>query len=146
MSLFWLILGLLICYGSYRMDIGTPGSPGPGFIPFLSAMVMVGSSSSILFTDIIKKWKSPKAEKSALTFHGFKDVLLLILSLIGFMSLLNQLGFSLCTLLFMAFLLRIVAYQKWKTVILGSLFTSLGAFLLFQWILKCQLPTGIIGF
>jgi putative tricarboxylic transport membrane protein len=146
MSLFWLILGLLVCYGSYRMDIGTPSSPGPGFIPFLSAMVMVGSSLSILFIGIIKKWKSPKAEKSALTFHGFKDVLLLILSLIGFMFLLNLLGFSVCTLLFMAFLLRIVAYQKWKTVILGSLFTSLGAFLLFQWILKCQLPTGIIGF
>ena len=146
MSLFWLILGLLICYGSYRMDIGTPSSPGPGFIPFLSAMVMVGSSLSILFIGIIKKLKRPMAEKSALTFHGFKDVLLIILSLIGFMSLLNLLGFSLCTLLFMTFLLRIVAYQKWKTVILGSLFTSLGAFLLFQGILKCQLPTGIIRF
>ena len=146
MSLFWFIFGLLVCYGSYRMDIGTPSSPGPGFIPFLSAMVMVGSSLSILFIGIIKKLKSPKAEKSALTFHGFKDVLLIILSLTGFMSLLNLLGFILCTLLFMAFLLRIVAYQKWKTVVLGSLFTSLGAFLLFQWILKCQLPTGIIGF
>ena len=146
MSIFWLILGFLICYSSYRMDIGSPSSPGPGFIPFLSGILMVGSSLAILLIGIIKRLKSASAERSALTFHGFKDVLLLILSLIGFMFLLNLLGFTLCTILFMAFLLRIVAYQKWKTVILGSLLTSLGAFLLFQWILKCQLPTGITGF
>jgi len=48
MNLFWFVPGLLICYGSYRMDIGTPNSPGPGFIPFLSGIIMAGASLSIL--------------------------------------------------------------------------------------------------
>jgi hypothetical protein len=146
MSLFWFILALLICYGSYRMDIGTPSSPGPGFIPFLSALVMAASSLSILIGIILKKLKGPKTEGSAWSLHGFREVGLLVLSLLGFMSLLNLLGFALSTLLFMAFLLKVVGFQKWKTVILGSLFTSVGAFLLFQWVLKCQLPAGITGF
>jgi putative tricarboxylic transport membrane protein len=146
MSLFWLILAVLICYGSYHMDIGTPGSPGPGFIPFLSGIVMAGSSLWILVMGILKRWRDPKAEKPLLNLKDFKDVVLLLLSLVGFTVLLDLLGFTLCTLLFMAFLLRIVGCQEWKTVVLGSLFTSIGAFLLFQWILKCQLPTGIVGF
>jgi hypothetical protein len=146
MSFFWFILALLICYGSYRMDIGTPSSPGPGFIPFLSALVMAASSLAILIMGILKKLKRLKAEKPALSFRGFKEVGLLVFSLLGFISLLELLGFTLCTLLFMAFLLKVVGFQEWKTVILGSLFTSVGAFLLFQWVLKCQLPTGIMGF
>jgi hypothetical protein len=146
MSLFWLILAVLICYGSYHMDIGTPGSPGPGFIPFLSGIVMAGSSLSILLISTIGKKKRPRAEKSVLTPRNRRDTILVILSLIGFMFSLNLLGFALCTLLFMGFLLRILGSQRWKTVILGSLFTSLGAFLLFQWVLKCQMPTGILGF
>jgi putative tricarboxylic transport membrane protein len=146
MSLFWFVLALLICYGSYRMDIGTPSSPGPGFIPFLSALVMAASSLSILIMGILKKLKKPKPEGSAWSLQGIREVGLLVFSLIGFMSLLNLLGFALSSLLFMAFLLKVVGYQKWNTVILGSLFTSVGAFLLFQWILKCQLPTGITGF
>ena len=146
MSFFWFILALLICYGSYRMDIGTPSSPGPGFIPFLSALVMAASSLAILIMGILKKLKRLKAEKPALSFRGFKEVGLLVFSLLGFISLLELLGFTLCTLLFMAFLLKVVVFQEWKTVILGSLFTSVGAFLLFQWVLKCQLPTGIMGF
>ena len=146
MSLFWFILALLICYGSYRMDIGTPSSPGPGFIPFISSFIMAVSSLWIMIASIRKKRNRREAEKPGLPLHVFKDVALLVFSLLGFMSLLNLLGFALCTLFFMAFLLRIVGFQKWKTVILGSLFTSVGAFLLFQWVLKCQLPTGVMGF
>jgi hypothetical protein len=107
---------------------------------------MAASSLAILIMGILKKLKRLKAEKPALSFRGFKEVGLLVFSLLGFISLLELLGFTLCTLLFMAFLLKVVGFQEWKTVILGSLFTSVGAFLLFQWVLKCQLPTGIMGF
>ncbi len=146
MSLLWLLVGFLICYGSYRLDIGTPSSPGPGFIPFLSGILSAGSSLSILLLGILRRSKNQQIEKSALTFRLLKSVFPLFLSLVAFMFLLDFLGFTLCTLLFMGFLLRVIGSQNWKTVILGSLSITLGACTLFQWILKCQLPTGMIGF
>ncbi len=146
MSLFWLLVGFLICYGSYRLDIGSPSSPGPGFIPFLSGILTVGSSLSLLLLGVLRRSQHQHIEKSPLTFPLLKRVFPLLLSLVAFMFLLDFLGFALCTLLFMGFLLRVIGSQKWKTVILGSLSITVGASALFQWLLKCQLPAGVIGF
>jgi hypothetical protein len=146
MNLFWLILGLLICYGSYRLDVGSPASPGPGFIPLLSGILMVGSSLSVLLLSGLGGPRGPQAEKTGPGARLYREVSLLLVSLIGFMLLMSYLGFALCTLFFMGFLLKVVGSQRWKTVVIGALSTSAGASILFQWVLKCQFPTGIIGF
>lgn len=146
MSLFWLMLGLLICFGSSKMDVGALSHPGPGFFPFLCGILMIGSSAVILFKSMINKNEGSKTKKFSLFFSNFKNGVVVFLSLLAYMFFLNFLGFILCTFLFMGVSLRIIGHQKWRTVILGSFFTSIGAYILFQWLLMSQLPKGIIGF
>ena len=146
MSLLWIIVGFLICYGSTQCDLGTPRSPGPGFFPFLSGVVMIGSAMPILFKTIHDKMRTPKSREHSAKFSSLKKLFGIFLMLIGYLLLLNSLGFILCTFLFMGFCLRITGSQKWTTVILGSILTSLGAYVVFQWVLESQLPKGIFGF
>ncbi len=146
MSLFWLILGLVVCYGSYELDLGSVSSPGPGFYPFLSGALMAGFSIILLIVSDVKRLGRVKGGEFILKIHRYKRIAMGLLSLTAFMIFLNSLGFFLCTLFLIAFLLRGIGSQKWKTVISGSVCTAIGAVLLFQWILKCELPRGILGF
>ena len=107
---------------------------------------MAGASLAILISGFLRGSKGREPERSVFPSQLYKKVFLLVLSLVAYLFLLEPAGFFFCTLLFMAFLLRVVASQKWRSVILASVSTSIGASLLFQWLLKCQLPTGITGF
>jgi putative tricarboxylic transport membrane protein len=146
MSLLWIIIGSLICYGSTKCHLGTPKSPGPGFFPFLSGIVMIGSAIPILLKTISDKIRNRKSTDLSAMFPSLKRLFGVLLMLIGYLVLLNSLGFILCTFLFMGFCLKITGSQKWVTVILGAVLTSLGAYIVFQWVLESQLPKGIFGF
>ncbi len=146
MSLLWIIIGFLICYGSAKCNLGSPGSPGPGFFPFLSGLVMIGSAIPILLKAIHDRIKNPTSNESSAMLPSLKRLFGVLLMLIGYLFLLNSLGFILCTFLFMGFCLKVTGSQKWPTVILGSVLTSLCSYVVFQWVLESQLPKGIFGF
>lgn len=143
MSVVWLIAGLLICWSSYQMDIGSPSSPGPGFLPFLSGLLMTGSSLAIFLQNLSRNSLRISVGKNFLSMRP-KKVLLVFFFLVAYMLALGYLGFLLCTLLFMALLLK-VGSQTWKTVVIGSICTAAGAYILFQIFLKSDLPRGFLG-
>ena len=60
--------------------------------------------------------------------------------------LLHSLGFSLCTALFVGFLLRAVKPQRWPVVMAGGILAALGTYGIFELWLKAQLPRGPWGF
>jgi hypothetical protein len=72
--------------------------------------------------------------------------LIVLAALFAYTLLLRPLGFSLCTALFIGFLLKTVKPQGWMVVIAGSLLTALGAYGIFEVWLKAQLPKGPWGF
>ena len=67
-------------------------------------------------------------------------------ALFAYALLMKPLGFLLCTVVFIGFLLRAVAPQRWPVVILGAIGAALGAFAIFEVWLKTQLPQGPWGF
>lgn len=75
-----------------------------------------------------------------------KKIVYTIISLFMFIIALNYLGFVLTTFFFLLFLLTFIAPQKpLKVFLIGSLSAGL-SYLIFQLLLRADLPTGVLGF
>jgi hypothetical protein len=141
----WLAAGIIISLVALRYDLGALASPGTGFMPFLAGLAIVLFSFIGLVHGTLRRkqgvgWKPPmrglRWEKS----------LIVLAALFAYTLLLTPLGFSLCTALFIGFLLRTVKPQKWTVVMAGSILTALGSYGIFELWLKAQLPKGPWGF
>lgn len=141
----WVAVGIAVALASLPYGVGPIESPGTGFLPFLagcaiSLLALIGLIQSTLqrrkgigWTPILRGvlWKKP---------------LLVLAALFAYALLMKPLGFVLCTILFIGFLLRTVEPQRWLVVIAGAIGTAFGAFIIFNVWLKTQLPQGPWGF
>lgn len=144
-SLFFILVGLIVVIAAIHLGIGTISAPGSGFIPFLSGagMGLFGSIGLIEGSRGNRKkqcWslnlKKIQWQKSLLTFSG----------LVIYAIFLKSIGYLICTIFLMIFLLRFIFPQRWKIVIGGALLISFGSFLIFKVWLHVQLPDGLMGF
>lgn len=76
---------------------------------------------------------------------AWKRVLITFLSLAAYNGLLNLLGFTLTTFLFLGFLLKVVFPQSWRRTLLVAVIGAASARFLFVHFLETQLPKGIFG-
>ena len=60
--------------------------------------------------------------------------------------LLTPLGFTLCTALYVSFLLRVGKFYRWPVAIAGGIVTALATYGIFVSLLKVQFPKGPWGF
>jgi hypothetical protein len=70
---------------------------------------------------------------------------MVVAALVAYVFLLKHLGFLLSTMLFIGFLLRAIAPQRWPVVIGMAILTALVCYGIFEWWLKAQLPKGFLG-
>ncbi len=141
----WVILGGVIALISTKYGLGTLESPGTGFMPFLAGLAILFFAFIGLIHAVVKKKKSASWKP---VFKGvdWKRSSIVLAALIAYVLLLKPLGFTLCTALFIAFLMRAVQPQKWPVVVAGAIGTALGAYGIFELWLKAQLPRGPWGF
>ena len=57
LSVFWIVCALLICFGSYRLSLGSLSDPGPGTFPFIA-----GAALCVL--SIVEWWNTSRAFRS----------------------------------------------------------------------------------
>jgi putative tricarboxylic transport membrane protein len=143
-SLFWLIIGIGVCYSGYDLDLGTLQEPGSGFIFFWVGVIMVGLSIGI-FMGTLKKAAAPGEFKAIWTQIHWKKIILVIVALFLYGFAFMPLGFILSTFLLLIFLFKAVEPQRWSVAILGSVISTLTAYGVFQVWLGSQLPSGILG-
>ena len=141
----WFAAGTFISLASLRYKLGTLASPGTGFMPFLAGLAIAFFAIIGLVHGTLRRrqgvgWKPP------MSGLRWKKSLLVLAALFAYILLLTPLGFSLCTALFIGFLLRTVKPQGWFVVIAGSILTALGAYGIFAVWLMAQLPKGPWGF
>jgi hypothetical protein len=142
-SIFWLALGLAIAFYSRKYDLGTPSSPGPGFLPFLSGAAMALLALVVCFQQIPKQTDTLR---SLWSHRRWPAVVIVMASLVVYAILLNHLGFILDTFLLTAFLLRVMEPLSWTKVFAGAIVATLGSYAVFQLWLQAQLPAGFLGF
>jgi hypothetical protein len=142
----FLLLGAAVCYKSWSLGLGSLGSPGLGFLPFLAGLCLVFLSLGILLFAVVKITPASPTPKFWPRSKEIKVVSLVFLSLVAYNLLWTKLGFTITTFLFIGFLFRVVGTRRWWVTIVGAGLSSFLAYLLFQTFLKSQLPTGFIGF
>ena len=141
----WFFIGLTICLASLPYELGTFSSPGSGLLPFLSGLA-IGFFSIVGFIHATIRKNRGEVWTSPLKALRWEKALIIIISLFAYGLLLGLIGFFLCTLLFIAFLLRVIIPQRWLLVTVGSLLITVAAYIVFEILLKAQLPKGFLGF
>jgi putative tricarboxylic transport membrane protein len=143
-AIFFLAVGGFFSVYARRVKIGTWNEPEAGFLPFWGGLLLVVMSAFLLLSTF-------KAEASPIRISFFpvadawKRVLVTFLSLVVYNLLLNRLGFTLTTFLFLGFLMKFIFPQSWLRTLLVAFVGSAVARLLFINFLETQLPKGILG-
>ncbi len=142
-STIFFCFGLSIALYSPHFDLGTLSSPGAGFMPFLSGLIICGFASVTFFLALFDK--SARVEKIWADVH-FGKLIFLNLTVIAYALLIEPLGFIICTFFLILLLMRYTGLQTWTRSVLGAVLSSVLSYLLFDIWLEVQLPKGILGF
>jgi putative tricarboxylic transport membrane protein len=143
-SLFWLALGVGVCYGGYDLDLGTLHDPGSGFMFFWVGLIMVGLSLVILVQGV-RKGGDSQGVRAVFSGLRYPKVIYVLIALTVYAYVFNLLGFIPATVLLLIFLFKAIEPQRWSVAILGAVASSLIAYLVFQVWLGSQLPKGLLG-
>jgi putative tricarboxylic transport membrane protein len=145
-GLFWIGIGLLICYLAWRAHLGTFMEPGPGFMPFVVGLFISAVSLIMLLTQIFSRGSRQD------TFD-FRQVLrsvpksrlgFTVAILVCYALFLGKLGYIVATFLLMWGLLYDWRKKNWVKSFLSSLAIVMGSYLLFEVWLRSQLPRGVL--
>jgi putative tricarboxylic transport membrane protein len=141
---FWLAISVFVVIQSVKSDLGSLHSPGPGFLPFWSAVIL-GTLSIILVvtTSLRKKWEGKLVD----LWKGLDwvRVIWVLLSLFLYPVLLPITGYLITTFILIAFLLFIGVRSKLWIDVASALAITVISYVIFYALLDVKLPKGIFG-
>jgi putative tricarboxylic transport membrane protein len=144
----WIILGFIISIWSATFSFGSWESPGPAIFPLGSGLILIFLGGILFFQARKQNEERPIESFVPLIPHGaaFTRVALSLGGMLLSAVFIDSLGFLLTFFCLILFLVRAVQPQKWRVDIFYTLFFTLGAYMLFQVLLKTTLPSGFLGF
>ena len=129
--------GALAAYESAKLPFGTVHSPGPGFFPWWTSVLIAALALMYLVQTLTARAKS---EVEA----GGRIVK--VLALLGVLALytftLETLGYPLCTFLLVLFMLGVTDPQRWPVALGMAALTAVGSYVIFAVWLSVPLPRG----
>ncbi len=137
---FFFLLGMITCFFSFRIGLGKPSHPGPGFMPFLAGLLLAALSFVLWLQVLLSRMNGRWPIKFRL-----KNISIILMAMVGYGFLLDRIGFILVTFIFVTLLIRLVEPQSWTKSILAGIFSSGASYLLFEILLKSQLPRSPLG-
>ena len=140
--LFWIALGILVCYGATQLSVGSVSEPGPGFIFFWLGLILVILSLAAFAESLRSSESIVQGGKEM----NWVKIALVLLSLLLYAFFLERLGFVLTTFLLLGFLLGWIERANWTRSLGVATGAALGSFVIFELWLKIRLPKGIFGF
>lgn len=138
-------LGCVFCVKSFAYPFGSLRSPGAGFFPLFFSLLLVTLAMAIVVNTFLGKKEEQSNVPSAPAKGSAKNILLAILSLLGFRLLLPVIGFAPTTFLFIFFLGKYLAHYDWKATGVLALTAASLSYFIFQFLLKIPFPAGIFG-
>jgi putative tricarboxylic transport membrane protein len=138
-ALFWLAVAIFAAVQGVALKLGSLSRPGPGFFPFWGGVVL-GLLSLVLLVNSLKK-------HAFWSLSGLRSSKLLVVvgALLGYLLLLEVLGFVVVTFLLLVLLFRL-EQRGWVFSAASALVGAFSSYVLFRLWLKTQLPAGPLGF
>lgn len=129
---------------AYRLGLGTLREPGPGLIPFGTALLLGSMCMGLVVRGLIEGRGAGEGEA---VFKGIRwgRLILVVCGLLGYGIALDTLGFSVSNFLFMALLLRFVGRKRWWVALVTSILIVVGTYLIFIAWLGSVFPRGLLG-
>ena len=143
-AIFFLLFSIYICKESLELGLGTWHKPGAGFIPFWSG-VAIGVLALLMLIQSIWFNKANVTEKAE-GKTNWRAITLTLVYFLGYVALLEYLGFIIGTMLFVGVVLKSVEKKGWFVTILVSLGMALASYYVFKVLLQSELPKGFFGF
>ena len=141
-ALFWIVVGILACYGATGLGLGSVTEPGAGFIFFWSGLILVILS----FTVLVQSVRSTEDTVQGTAEINWPKIALVLLSLLFYGFFLERLGFVFSTFVLMSFLLGWIEGTNWARSLTVASAAALASYAIFELWLKIRLPKGIFGF
>ena len=138
--LFLIAFSVLYSIGAVQLKLGSPTSPGPGFVPFLLGLFIGGASIIGLISRFRAGNKDEQEnEERVLSLRSLYRPIIMCVAVIVYALILKHLGFTLSIFLLMLFLFKGIESQRWITALLASVLTTALAYLLFIYGLGIQI-------
>jgi putative tricarboxylic transport membrane protein len=125
--------------GAVQLQIGSPDEPQPGFFPFLAGLILVVLSGLLIIQAL--RGRSSGGEP----FTHLKQPVLAMLGLVGYVLLLEPLGYVLATAALTAVLLFVLKVRRGLSYWLTLVLLPVGSYFLFDRLLDVPLPEGILS-
>jgi len=132
-----LVFGGTAAYESAKLQFGTIHSPGPGFFPWWISILIV-LLALVLLAQVLTS-RSPTDREA---FGRIAKVVALFIVLTAYTTLLNALGYPLCTFFLVLFMLRVTDPQPWAIAVGVAAVTSISSYIVFASWLSVPLPLG----
>jgi putative tricarboxylic transport membrane protein len=144
-GVFWLVFGLLVIYGSFRLELGSLQAPGSGFLGFLAGVFVSLMALIVLVQSFFSQQPS---ETLAALWRGMKwhKPLAVALLVLGYNLALERLGFILTAIVFLMIMFKGIEKFSWAKSLIVTFAVVACSYLLFQTFLKVSLPQGFLGF
>jgi putative tricarboxylic transport membrane protein len=140
-SLLWALFGFYIAFEGYRLKLGTPRAPKPGFLIFWMGIIIL--ILSLLF--FLQSFSASQDEKK-IRWKGlqWQRGIKLLVALFLYVAVFQWLGFILSTFFLLLFLFKGLEPQRWRTALILSAVTVTVCYLVFGVFLELQFPPGLL--
>ena len=146
-AIFWVALGVVVCFLGWRIKIGAFSAPGPGFFALIAGLSLIIIGTLMLLLKTASKPEGgvhPAANRETLKSAFFKRRLIATMALlVGYALFLNVLGYLVCTCVVMWGLFYDWGKNRLVNALFASLATTVVTYLIFETWLRTQLPRGI---
>ncbi len=138
-GLFWLAVGVFVAWQGWLLELGSLREPGSGFVFFWLGLII---SAFAVFIAIGGVRGSGPLLGDLWQGARWRNVLLVILALIAFGFLFERLGFVICSLALLLFLMTVVDPVRPVLSIPISIVAAVGVWYVLEKMLLVQLPKG----
>lgn len=140
-SLFFMGFCVLIMTSSLKLGVGNFNAPGPGFMGFLSSILLLCLSLIIFAEENVRSRKEEIG--GSFGWGNFSTQFIVMVALCVFAFFLEVLGFLLSSFILMSMMLLTANPRKWVTHLLVAFVVVNVSYLIFCKLLRVVLPAGI---
>lgn len=139
-GLFVILFSGVSVYLALNLPLGKAASPGPGLFPLILSITV-----GLLALPLLLGFSQSDQESKTRDIPSIKWKVIYLLGNLGLYAFLfRPLGFLISTSIFLI-ILKPIINKKWALVLPGAVFTSIGLFLFFNYLLRVELPMGILA-
>ena len=138
----FLLSSFYLGYSLTHYKLGTVRMPKEGFMPMIVGIAATLISAFLLVQSLLNKGDAQNVKFNI----SWKKFFLLVVISLAYALLLNTIGYTVSSFVFLFAVLKIAGVEGWKKPLLISAIAAVAFWLIFKVALGVMLPTGVIGF